>query len=350
MKRLLHISAAILVLALAAAAARMISFLPADNHAYVEEKYAGWNGVLQACVCSRWEGGGSFVRWLNGCAADFEKQHDGVYVEFISCSEADISGISEIYTPDLYFFSPGIFDGEQDHTFLAPICLGGYAWAYNTALADEGSIHADTIPVIQEDTDTYCYSAATVALMGGTGEAGPAQDHSMDIGLPASASGQDALQRFIAGEIPCLAVNCADIAKLKRLTDAGRGPDWNTTCSNGPAFTDQVLYMMIPSGLPDDGRGDVLLEFSAFLRTEKCQGRLSAIGCIPVCGGNIYPPNSPYAAAEAFLCGREIIMPNAFSEYSTADCADIVRNFISGKTTAEQAVREIIHKRCVKAG
>ena len=350
MKRVLKIIAALLAVASAAAAMRVAADLPADNKAHIEQKYAGWSGVLQACVCSRWQAGGSFVRWLNRCAADFERQRDGVYIEFISCGEDEISGVGEIYSPDMYFFSPGVFPEEQPCTWLSPVCMGGYAWAYNTSLTDESSIHMKTQPDVQPDTAACSYSAATLALMGGTGEAAPAQDQSMDIGLPASANDEDALSRFIAGGIPCLAVSCADIAKLKRLSDAGRGPDWKTTASDGPAFTDQLLYLMIPASLPDDGRDAVLHDFAAFLLSEKCQGYLSDIGALPVCGGSIYPPHSPYAAAEAQLSGREIITPPAFSEYSFADCGDIVRSFFSGGTAAEQAVRDIILKRSVKGG
>ena len=56
--------------------------LPVDTRPLIEEKYAGWSGVLRAWVCSEWEPGGSLLRWLNACAADFEKRHEGEYVEF----------------------------------------------------------------------------------------------------------------------------------------------------------------------------------------------------------------------------------------------------------------------------
>ncbi len=348
MRKLLKLIAVMAAAILFAAAMRAVSFLPADNKAYIEEKYAGWSGVLQACVCSRWQPGGSIVRWLNRCAADFEKQHDGVYLEFIACEETEIGGIGEIYHPDMYFFSPGVFPAQTDYSYLAPVCLGGYAWAYNTALTDENSIRAAALPDMQADTAAHCYSAATIALMGGTADAPPETEPSMDIGLPAAADNKDALQRFIAGEIPYLAVSCADIAKLKQLSDAGRGPDWKTATSNGPAFTDQVLYMMIPAGIPDDGRRDILSQFAAFLQNDKCLSYLADTGSIPVSGGNIYPPHSPYAAAEAFLSGRDVIMPPAFSEYSAADCGEIVRAFCAGEISAADAVQTIMRERSVK--
>jgi len=350
MKRLLAITAALIVVIIAASAVRVFSGLPADNKTHIEKKYAGWNGVLQACVCSRWQAGGSFIRWLNRCAADFEKQHDGVYIEFISCDEADIGGVTEIYTPDMYFFSPGVFEEEQRYDMLVPVCMGGYAWVYNTSLTDEGSIYSKSMPFIQEDSSAYCYAAATVSLLGGEGEAEIEMDYFMDIGLSAASSGKSMLDRFIAGEIPCLAVSSADIAKLARLSEAGRGPDWKTAFSSGPAFTDQILYMMVPSGLPEDGRFEILADFAAFLQNEKCRGHLSSIGAIPVSGGSIYPAHSPYAAMEAQLASGEIITPFAFSAYSAADCTGIVRSFIGGEISCETALQRILENRQVKGG
>lgn len=342
MKKLVKGMCALLAVFLLCAGLRLGGALPPDTGEYIEEKYAGWSGVLQACVCSRWQAGGSFVRWLNRCADAFERSHDGVYIEFMSCEEQHIGGIREIYTPDMLFFSPGVFR-DADAT---AVCLGGYALACNRALTDEAGLHA---AAIQPDSAGLCYSAATISLLSGSRQAEPAApEPAMDIGLPAGAADGDPLSRFIAGEIPCLAVSSADVCRLQKLRDAGRGPDWALSCAGMPAFTDQLLYAAAAGDLSDDGRAETIRAFIAFLLEEDCQAMLSDIGALPV-RGSIYPAHSPHAAMEAALAGGDYIAPPPFSEYCAADCGEIVRAFLSGETDAESALHDIFSARGVQA-
>lgn len=339
MKRLTGFLCAMLTLMIGCAALQLFSRLPADSSAHIQQKYAGWSGVLQACVCSRWQAGGSFIRWLNRCAADFEKAHDGVYIEFMDCAEEDLGGIADIYSPDIIFFSPGVISDESAASCVQAVCMGGYGVARNTSF-DGG----DPAEFILPDTAALCYSAAAIALSGGTENI---PDSAMDIGLTVSAA--DAYSRFTAGEIPCIAVSAKDISRLIKLSESGRGPEWEISCPAGPAFTDQVLYMMTPAHLPDDGRAEVIHSFADHLLSDDCQGYLSDIGAMPVCGGSIYPARSPYAAVEVSLQG-EVLTPPAFSEYSIADCGDIVRSFRNDEIDKNRAVRAIIQRRCVKGG
>lgn len=343
MKRLMCILCAIMTFLIACAALHTISKLPADNKAHIEQKYAGWSGVLQAGVCSRWQPGGSLVRWLNRCAADFEKKHDGVYIEFIECEEMEIPGIFEIYTPDIFFFSPGVITDASAASSVQTVCMGGYALIYNRNMDNMNSLEN-----IQPDTNASCYSAAAIALHGADIESEKLQiDTAMDIGLEASASDADIFSRFVSGEIPCIAASTKDISRLQKLSDAGKGPDWKAVCPGGIAFTDQLLYMMTPAALPSDGRNKVIEEFAAYLLTDKCQGYLSDIGAIPVCGERSYPSHSPYAVVEASLSG-EIITPPVFSEYCASDSAAIVRSFQAGEMDKAQAIKTILENRRVK--
>ena len=75
MRKSLHFIALIFVLALVLVAGQILQRLPADSQPYVEKRYAGWNGVLRGWICAEWSCSGSFVRWLNACAAMFERSH-----------------------------------------------------------------------------------------------------------------------------------------------------------------------------------------------------------------------------------------------------------------------------------
>lgn len=351
MKRLFRALGGILICAILFLSIRLFSVLPADNADYIERKYSSWNGVLQACVCSRWQAGGSFIRWLNRCVTDFEKAHDGVYIEFIDCEEAELGGVFEIYSPDLFFFSPGVITDESAAEYAQAVCMGGYAWAYNRKLIDAESLCVQSQPMLQPDSAACCYSAATIALSQLNGAAEPIQPtREMDIGLAANTSDAGALSKFANGEAAYLAVSTKDIAYLQRLAESGRGCDWAIFCPNARAFTDQLLYMMLPTYLPDDGRREILYAFADYLLTEKCQSELRSIGAIPVCGESIYPAQSPFSQIEVHLKSEPPIMPQIFSEYSSADCADIVRTFFNGDASSAEAIDSILARRKNKSG
>ena len=151
MRKSLQLLCLICVLALIVAAARIFPRLPADSQPYVEKKYAGWNGVLRGWISSEWSCGGSFVRWLNACAAGFEKRHEGVYLEFTEVDAAAMAdlGDSGIRPPELVLFSPGVqvdaarllpLDAQAalncGSDRALPVAMGGYIWVYNRALCD----------------------------------------------------------------------------------------------------------------------------------------------------------------------------------------------------------------------
>lgn len=332
MKRLIRLMlAAILILV----GLRAFSVLPSDGTEYVSQKYDSWSGVLQACVCSRWQAGGSFIRWLNRCAEAFEKHHDGVFIEFIECSENDLPGIFEICEPEMFFFSPGVITDASMASRTEIVCMGGYALAVNPGMASGGIF-------LRTDDAGHCFSAATIALLSGDTDAPIEPDGTLDIGISANSSSD--LAKFINGEVGSMAICTAELAYLQRLTDSGRGFDWEIACPTGRAFTDQLLYLMIPTGLPDDGRSEILSEFADFLLGEDCQSRLKDIGAIPV-SGSVYAADSPYAKIEAWLKFDKVIMPEIFSEYSSDDAAEIVRVFMEGELDAEAAIRQILNAR-----
>ena len=146
MRRFARCVCVLLLAALAVGAVRLARDLPPDRQRYVQQKYAGWNGVLRAWVCADWKCDGSFIRWLNACAATFEKQHEGVYVEFTPVSREAMRTLrtSGIRPPELLLFSPGVLSSAADLALLdasgalrpelrnvgqgyaLPVAMGGY--------------------------------------------------------------------------------------------------------------------------------------------------------------------------------------------------------------------------------
>ena len=115
----------------------------------------------------------------------------------------------------------------------------------------------------------------------------------IDLGLPASASAGDALTRFINGELFAVPVTQREIARLERLREQGRGPDWRI--QTGGSRTDQVFYLSAVQG----GQEALAMELIDHLLSEPCQQNLRKVNLFsPVGVAAGYPPGSAMAAME----------------------------------------------------
>ena len=374
MKRFLHLICLLAVAALLPAALLISRGLPADTRPYVEQKYAGWNGVLRAWVCVDWECAGSFTRWLNACAANFEKSHDGVYIEFTPVSSDVLRrmGDSGIRPPELVLFSPGTLDtlsafkqvdapsalreelrGIGGRAY--PVAMGGYIWAYNRGLCD-GAPSADSAFALLPDDGARSFSAAAVSLLSDVPGEDPSEstlpDAGLDLGLPTSAvqepetSGpvvaDDALDRFIKGELPAVVVTQSELARLIRLRDNGRGPEWACAAAGTAAYTDQLLMLGIvaQSGDAAAEREKLAEAFAAGLLEYDAQAKLADIGAFAVTGERIYSDFSAYAQLDAQLNGRELIVPHDPLR-ALPDCAALLRARAIGSASPEEALAQL---------
>lgn len=367
MRKSLQLLCLITVLALIVAAARIFPRLPADSQPYVEKKYAGWSGVLRGWISSEWSCSGSFVRWLNACAAGFEKRHEGVYLEFTevdAAAMADLGG-SGIRPPELVLFSPGVqvdasrllpidaratLDCGTDRAL--PVAMGGYIWVYNRTLCNGApSLNDLDALTLLPDGNGRCFTGAAIALLSGHVEGEIAlPDPGLDLGLPTMArpsaelmQSEDALTAFVNGDLPYLIVSQAELARLIRLRDAGRGPDWACAATGDVACADQLLLLGVVDQADAAGeQREALAEaFAAYLLGEDSQRMLADIGGFAVTDVQLYPAHSAYAPMEALLRSRALALPEAFSEHSAANAGAIVRAFLEGRIDAASALRAL---------
>lgn len=373
MRKALTVLCALIAAALFPIAALISRGLPADTGSYVEQKYAGWNGVLQAWVCCAWNPGGSFISWLNGCAADFERAHNGVYIEFTPVDETSMREMMEgkLRRPELIFFSPGVLTDSDGLNALdypgrlrrdlrldnhaLPVAMGGYIWVYNTALADGAPARNEALPLTSlTDGGGRSFAPALIALLSDVPEGNareiPLPDAGIDLGLPANAQSgdaadnstmvqaEDALEQFIRGELPRLAVTQAELSRLNHLQESGRGPDWVCAASGQFAWADQLLLLgsVHPDGTAAAEREALAQEFSASLFTEKAQQALAKIGAFSVTGETIHSAASVYAQMDGLLASRPLVTPEFFRAYS-CDGADTVRAYCAGQCSEEEA-------------
>ena len=373
MRKALTVLCALITAALFPIAELISRGLPADTGSYVEQKYAGWNGVLQAWVCCAWNPGGSFISWLNGCAADFERAHNGVYIEFTPVDETSMREMMEgkLRRPELIFFSPGVLTDSDGLNALdypgrlrrdlrldnhaLPVAMGGYIWVYNTALADGAPARNEALPITSlTDGGGRSFAPALIALLSDPLEDEareiPLPDAGIDLGLPANAQpneaagnstmlqAEDALEQFIRGGLPRLAVTQAELSRLNRLRESGRGPDWICAASGQFAWADQLLLLgsVHPDGTATAEREALAGEFAASLFTEKAQQALAKIGAFSVTDEAIHSATSVYAQMDGLLASRPLVTPEFFHAYS-CDGADTVRAYCEGQCSEEEA-------------
>jgi len=365
MRKILTTICALILAALFPLAAFISRGLPADTGDYAAKKYAGWSGVLQAWVCCGWSGGGSMLSWLKNRGEAFEHAHQGVYLEFILTDAETMRGMLSggMRRPELIFFSPGVLESDAGLRTLQlpdrlrselardahalPVAMGGYCWVYNRTMAEGAPVRSADLQLTIPEDGTCRYVPAAIALLSDSPDAHPLHtpEPGVDLGLPAStgaggiAADAGALDMFIEGRLPYTIVNQAGLARLNRLREDGRGPDWACAAAGQFAWTDQLLLAALPmaNGSNADAREALAAEFAAGLLAEDAQAALADAGVFPVTGEQIHAPFSAYAQMDGLLAGRPLAAAAPFSEYSRADSPAIVRDYCSGQCSAQES-------------
>ncbi|MBQ9952398.1 MAG: substrate-binding domain-containing protein [Clostridia bacterium] len=281
--------------------------LPPDNRPLVAKKYGGWSGVVRIWAFEGWSDGAS--GWVRRCAAAFEKAHGGVYIEIKSVGAEDVRALGRegVLPPDMVLFPPGLMDGVSGlapvgslpvrgsllgagQGFAAPAALGGYGWAVNEA-AEGAAVPAD------EEWRRWSRAAAALGEPEASIEEIEFEPPGIDLGLPASSSISDPMKEFMNGRLGAVMVTQKEIARLNRLSDQGRGPEW--TLRPG-TWTDQILYMAVPANGGERQR--LAMEFLHHLLSDECQRQLTYAGLFPVTDAAAgYAPGSAMERMDAAL-------------------------------------------------
>ena len=341
MSRRARVFCLIAILALIPAIFHAAGMLPRETSALIEEKYAGWSGVLRVWVCEGWAENRGLAGWINRAATAFERAHEGVYVQVTPVDAEALAQLpdSGLNPPDLVLFPPGALNPEtrlDPETPIRPVALGGYLWAINASLLDR--VPADLRDVrlaLPADTEQSCYSAALLALCSGSSpESGAPARGGLDLGLetastpaPAEATprcilpeglaaSEDAFEQFLSGDAALIPVSLDDIPRLQRRSERGLGPDWQVAAPGNIAFTDQVLF----AAAPDTGSERLPLAralLSALLDSD-AQRLLPGRGLVPARDVPIdLPANDPICILAAALYTSEVYIPDAFSSART---------------------------------
>lgn len=331
--------------------------LPVKEIDYIEKKYSGWNGVLRAWFCSEWECASGFIGWLNRCAAAFEKENPGIYIEIepVTAETAKNWTDSGLNLPDMMIFSSGLLELSDgliplDSPVLLRSALAAAGSGYALPIAMGGYIlakHSEDIPAVSMPHDgKFNWSAAIIALSETDTAEIDVPETGIDLGLTASAELHDfllnrsdsALNDFINGDAPAAVIDQAGLAKLIALQNAGRGPEWSIAESGRYAFADQLLMCgVVQTGRADSAsRKEYSAKFARSLLTEENQRDLSSTGAFSVLTERIYADTSAYAPMERLLVSRTLIVPSCF-QTQHKDFSDLADRLAAGAVSPEEA-------------
>jgi len=371
MRKLLSIICMLIIAILLPTAWMVSNGLPTDTNRYVAQKYNGWTGVLQAWVCCEWEPGGNFISWLNQCGSAFEKEHEGIYIEFTPVNQQTLRGIWEsgLRAPEILLFSPGALNSSEGllelkapspfrnslrvSEYALPVAMGGYIWVYNRTLTSGAPTLNDSAPLhILPDEDGRSFSPALVCLMQKSSEnelALPELDPGIDLGLPANAQAgmlmvsEDALEDFMRGEIAAMPVTQRELARLTRLQENGQGPDWACEITGNYAWADQLLLCSLTrqQGTASDTREALAEEFLQSLFSDENQAKLQNAGAFSVTGSLIHDEHSVYRSMDVLLNSRDLIVPQPFSEHSPKNAGVIIRQYLAGEYSPPEAIAKM---------
>lgn len=368
MKRVLLFMSLLLCAALGIIA---YSHLPNDGSPIVQEKYAGWSGVLRVWVCDDLRiGGTSPISWLNACATAFEKSHKGIYVNVQTVPSEAIARMDEtgINPPDMIIWPAGLLDdadylielsgeyplrlGLDISPYAVPVLTGAHFWIFDT---DQYS----ALPNDMYDVSSACRNddaAALVALSTGlrAGETVEKALPGVDLGLVAAPTAMPETKGdvkcrasreliltdephalFSEGEVEAFVGDMRDLARL------GDESGWGVCVTGEYTYIDEMaLCSIIDTHASSADERQSLCQDLISLMLGEGQALAARAGAMPAAiGAAAYAGDATLAAIEAALEPLICVTPPAFGKADTLGAAD---KYIQGALTADEAIDEII--------
>ncbi len=373
MKRILAI---LLLVAAVFLGVRALDRLPADNAPEVRKKYDTWTGVLRVWVVEDWQvGTGSLERWLNICGAQFEKSHDGVYVnvQLVPAEAVKNFLTTGVNPPDLIVYPPGLLDSAdglrafsvsadykagldavgryEDARYAAAVLTNAYVWIYDPGRRKRlpadlyevpAACRANDLPALVCLNSGLRPAEGTARVLPGVdiGLSGGAAETPEPTGSVACRVGADFLVSdaawtlFQSGDVDAFVGDLSDIRRAAQRTN------WATVVTGAYAWTDDMALVSLVAR--DGDRADeraALCEGYINLLLWDGQTRAAKAGALPVTrGAGAYAGDLALAPVEAALETMRHICAPAFG---MRDDSAPTNAYVSGTITADEAIRRL---------
>ncbi len=315
--------------------------LPKDD--VLKEKTSEFSGVLRLWISEENSPAASGLSsWLTRESAQFEKRHDGVYVQITPVSGETLSSFSYAaeLPPDMIVFSPGTLDSTQglvptESPSLLKEAFHNYASGLCTPIAMGASVWAvrDGIdPPLSGKTLLFEKNSAKSALFALTqdlsSQKSPGMRYGVDLGLPiydeeepiAEKTGEikpgedsriceNAHASFIKGEGDAVFLSHKELISL---INASAAPEFEIA-SAGEMYTDLLALFAITDAKTGEERA-MCEKFLHHLLSEDAQGRLESAKAFSVTETQIYAGKAHFQEIEMFLSDMKIYPAPAFSK------------------------------------
>lgn len=316
--------------------------LPGDNQ--TGAAFSGFSGVLRLWICEENSAArDSLSAWLIHESTQFEKTHDGIYVQITPVSAETLGAFSyaAALPPDMAVFTPGILKNTEglvktnashllrkelqgyENGFCVPIAMNAACWV----------ICGDTPETLSGKTlliDEGCENAALYAL---TSDVRPPNQDDMNFGIDL---GLDAPDHAFKTPVPIqtVPINPGNLSRIsknacaafikgdgdalfisgKTLSGLTEGSFLDFSIVHSGQFYIDALSLLSVTDTPDKEKRKACEEFLCHLLSEESQARLASFGAFSVLeNASIYGAKKYYSDLEMFLARGSIQAGSAFA-------------------------------------
>ena len=350
------------ILLLLAAAINALDVFPLPGDDAIMENSKGFSGVLRLWISEEKSPSPSGLStWLTKESAQFEKKHDGVYVQITPVSKETLASFSYAaeLPPDMIVFSPGMLENAQGLTetdaarllrkefsdyadgLCTPVAMGAAFWAIREGI--DPPLSGKTLLIDQE----YAYSALYALKSDLNPQKTPGAGYGVDLGLPIyehqsddiiieetgelrpganSHVSENACISFINGEGDAAFVSNK---ALSTLTNAKSAPEFRIAVT-GEIYADLLSLFAVTDTKTGEAR-EMCVRFLEHLLSEDAQKRLESTKAFSVTDANLYAGKRHYQEIEMNLSSSKVIPAPAFSD-SENDTAEALRSVIHGES------------------
>ncbi len=323
--------------------------IPKDD--ILKKKSEGFSGVLRLWISEETSASAfGLSAWLTKESANFEKKHDGVYVQITPVSKNTLASFSYAaeLPPDMIVFSPGMlesahgliqtdasnrlrseFQNYESH-LCTPIAMGSPFWAIRkdharmplsgkTLLFEKG-VSLRAMHALKKDVASATQRGTQYGIDLGL----PAPDDKHDKYIieetrevapgPESRILENAQAFFIKGEGDALFLTQKE---LPSLVNAAGAPEFEIAMT-GEIYADCLSLFAVTDTKTGEAKG-MCIQFLEHLLSEDAQKRLESAKAFSVTGEVVYGGKAHYQEIEMLLSETTIIPAPAFSKIEDMD-------------------------------
>ena len=339
-------------------AIHILKVFPLPKNDVLKEKSSEFSGVLRLWISEENSPASkSLYAWLNQESAQFEKKHDGVYVQITPVSKETLSSFSYAaeLPPDMIIFSPGMLESTDSLVAIEPVSFlreefQNYASGFCVPVAMGVSLWAvrkGIDPPLSAKTLLFEKRFARSALYALKGDLplqkSPGARYGVDLGLEtyeeddifignteSIAPGADsricenAHVSFIKGEGDAVFLSHK---ALSSLVNASAAPEFEIAAT-GEMYTDLLSLFALTDTKTGEGR-EMCEKFLHHLLSKDAQKRLESTGAFSVTGAQLYAGKAHFREVEMILSSSKIHPAPAFSRDSK-EAEELLLNMIRG--------------------